>query len=104
MVVLNGIKASSIQSREGFTTGRRMRDLVHQYVKSDWQSLTTEAIPEDVNRAFRTAVTEPAGPVWVGLSQDLLESTAAVPRGLHAVRLRLPDVPVAGRARARPPS
>ncbi len=79
VVVLNGIKASSIQAREGFTTGRRMRDLVHQYVKSDWQSLTTEAIPEDVNRAFRTAVTEPAGPVWVALSQDLLESTADVP-------------------------
>lgn len=79
VVVLNGIKASSIQAREGFTTGRRMRDLVHQYVKSDWQSLTTEAIPEDVNRAFRTAVTEPAGPVWVALSQDLLESSAEVP-------------------------
>jgi benzoylformate decarboxylase len=78
VVVLNGIKASSIQAREGFTTGRRMRDLVHQYVKSDWQSLTAEAIPEDVNRAFRTAVTEPAGPVWVALSQDLLESTVEV--------------------------
>jgi benzoylformate decarboxylase len=79
VVVLNGIKASSIQAREGFTTARRMRDLVHQYVKSDWQSLTTEAIPEDVNRAFRTAVTEPAGPVWLALSQDLLESPAEVP-------------------------
>lgn len=78
VVVLNGLKATSIQAREGFTTGRRMRDLVHQYVKSDWQSLTAEAIPEDVNRAFRTAVTEPAGPVWVALSQDLLESTAEV--------------------------
>ncbi|MEU2348752.1 thiamine pyrophosphate-binding protein [Modestobacter sp. NPDC049651] len=79
VVVLNGLKASSIQAREGFTTGRRMRDLVHQYVKSDWQSLTTEAIAEDVNRAFRTAVTEPAGPVWVALSQDLLESPVPVP-------------------------
>jgi benzoylformate decarboxylase len=79
VVVLNGIKASSIQAREGFTTARRMRDLVHQYVKSDWQSLTTGAIPEDVNRAFRTATTEPTGPVWVGLGQDLLESTAEVP-------------------------
>ncbi|QYN37278.1 thiamine pyrophosphate-binding protein [Pseudonocardia sp. DSM 110487] len=84
VVVLNGIKASSIQARDGFTTARRMRDLVHQYVKSDWQSLTTEAIPEDVNRAFRTAVTEPAGPVWVGLAQDMLESTADVPVPLVA--------------------
>lgn len=79
VVVLNGIKASSIQAREGFTTARRMRDLVHQYVKSDWQSLTTEAIGEDANRAFRTAMTEPTGPVWLGLGQDLLESTTEVP-------------------------
>ncbi|WP_214402415.1 thiamine pyrophosphate-binding protein [Pseudonocardia lacus] len=78
VVVLNGLKPSSIQAREGFTTARRMRDLVHQYVKSDWQSLTAPAIPEDVNRAFRTAVTEPAGPVWVALSQDLMESTTDV--------------------------
>ena len=27
IVVLNGIKASSIQAREGFTTGRRMREV-----------------------------------------------------------------------------
>ena len=79
VVVLNGLKANSIQARGGFTTGRRMRDLVHQYVKSDWQSLTADGIPEDVNRAFRTAVTEPAGPVWVGLSQDLIEQQTEAP-------------------------
>jgi benzoylformate decarboxylase len=79
VVVLNGLKASPIQARQGFTTTPRMRDLVHQYVKSDWQSLTTDGIPEDVNRAFRTAVTEPAGPVWLGLSQDLLEADVEVP-------------------------
>ena len=71
---LNGLKPRSIQSRSGFTTARRMRDLVHQYVKDDWQSLTSDGIAEDVNRAFRTAMIEPAGPVWVGLSQDLLEA------------------------------
>ena len=73
LVVLNGLKPSSIQSRSGFTTARRMRDFVHQYVKDDWQSLTSKAIPEDVNRAFGIATAEPPGPVWVGLSQDLLE-------------------------------
>ncbi|MFW3169565.1 thiamine pyrophosphate-binding protein [Geodermatophilus sp. CPCC 206100] len=79
VVVLNGMKPAVVQSRRGFTTAPQMRELVAQYVKSDWQSLRTESVPEDVNRAFRTAVTEPAGPVWVGLSQDLLESTAEVP-------------------------
>jgi benzoylformate decarboxylase len=79
LVVLNGLKPRSIQSRAGFTTARRMRDFVHQYVKDDWQSLTSEGIAEDVNRAFRTAMIEPAGPVWVGLSQDLLEAPSHAP-------------------------
>ena len=78
VVLLNGMKPRSIQGRAGFTTARSMRDFVSQYVKSDWQSLSSEAIPEDVNRAFRTAVTEPAGPVWVGLSQDLLEGQSEI--------------------------
>lgn len=76
LVILNGLKPTSIQAREGFTTARRMRDFVHQYVKHDWQSLSSRAVPEDLNRAFRTAVSEPAGPVWLGLSQDLLEGKA----------------------------
>lgn len=78
LVVLNGLKPSSIQSRSGFTTARRMRDFVHQYVKDDWQSLTSKAIPEDVNRAFGIATAEPSGPVWVGLSQDLLEGNSEI--------------------------
>ncbi|MEO7124083.1 MAG: thiamine pyrophosphate-binding protein [Lacisediminihabitans sp.] len=79
VIVLNGLKPRSIQSRAGFTTARRMRDFVHQYVKDDWQSLTSEGIAEDVNRALRTAMMEPAGPVWVGLSQDLLEAPSSSP-------------------------
>lgn len=101
VVVLNGVKASSIQAREGFTTARRMRDLVHQYVKSDWQSLTTGAIPEDVNRAFRTALGEPAGPVWVALAQDLLESTAEVSvPDVASFRFDTRTAPSAGAVRA----
>ncbi|MET8354176.1 MULTISPECIES: thiamine pyrophosphate-binding protein [unclassified Micromonospora] len=104
VVVLNGLKPSSIQARGGFTTGRRMRDLVHQYVKSDWQSLTADGIPEDVNRAFRTAVTEPAGPVWVGLSQDLIEQSteAAVSEvGTYRFDSRTVPSPAAVAAAAR---
>ncbi|MGH3492986.1 MAG: thiamine pyrophosphate-binding protein, partial [Sciscionella sp.] len=63
LVVLTGIKPAIIQSRAGFTTARRMRDLVGQFVKDDWQSLTADAVVEDVNRAFSLAVTEPSGPV-----------------------------------------
>ncbi|GAA5200138.1 benzoylformate decarboxylase [Rugosimonospora acidiphila] len=76
VVVLNGLKSTAVQSRDGFTTARHTRDLVAQFVKDDWQSLTDGAVIEDVNRAFGLAVAEPAGPVWVGLSQDLLTGPA----------------------------
>ncbi len=59
VVVLTGLKAAPIQARSGFTTARRMRELVSQFVKDDWQSLSTDAIAEDVNRAF-SMVAQPA--------------------------------------------
>jgi benzoylformate decarboxylase len=80
VVVLNGLKPTAIQSRSGFTTARRMRELVSQFVKDDWQALSADAVLEDVNRAFGLAVTEPTGPVWVGLSQDLLDQRTGAPQ------------------------
>ncbi len=79
LVVLNGLKNTSLQARQGFTTASHMRDFVRQYVKSDWQTLAPEALPEDVNRAFRLATGEPSGPSWLGLSQDVMEATIDAP-------------------------
>jgi benzoylformate decarboxylase len=98
VVVLNGLKPATIQSRNGFTTARRVRDLVGQFVKDDWQSLTGGSVLEDVNRAFGLAVAEPAGPVWVGLSQDLLDQPADAPRpnvAAHRVDTRVVPGPAA---------
>lgn len=72
VVVLTGLKPTTIQGRRSFTTAHRIRDFVHQYVKYEWQSLSAQAIPEDVDRAIRLALTGTPGPVWIGLSQDLL--------------------------------
>lgn len=72
VILLNGLKPTPIQGRRAFTSARRVRDFVHQYVKFDWQSLSADAVPEDVSRAIRVSCTEPTGPSWVGLSQDLL--------------------------------
>lgn len=89
VVVLNGLKSTAIQNRGGFTTTEHMRDFVRQYVKSDWQVLSPTAVLEDVNRALKISTTEPQGPTWVGLSQDLLE--APVPRARpDAERSRVP--------------
>lgn len=79
VVVLNGLKATAIQGRGGFTTAPAIRDFVRQYVKYDWQSLRADALGEDLNRALKVAVAAPAGPTYLGLSQDLVESAAPVP-------------------------
>lgn len=75
VIVLNGLKSTKIQNRGGFTTSSHIRDFVRQYVKWDWQVLSADAVLEDVNRAIKVSTTEPQGPTWVGLSQDLMEST-----------------------------
>jgi benzoylformate decarboxylase len=79
VVVLTGLKPARLQSHRGFTclpdTGR----LAEPYVKHQWQSLRTEDLPEDLNRALRLALTEPTGPVWVGLTQDLMNAECEAP-------------------------
>ena len=79
VVVLNGLKATAIQGRGGFTTAPAIRDFVRQYVKWDWQTLRADALGEDLNRALKVAIAAPAGPTYLGLSQDLVESAAPVP-------------------------
>ncbi|KAB8188795.1 hypothetical protein FH608_042715 [Nonomuraea phyllanthi] len=76
VLVLNGLKPAQIQSRGGFTTSTHMRDYVRQDAKWDWQSLRSHDIGFDVARALQVATASPAGPTWVGLSQDLIESPA----------------------------
>jgi benzoylformate decarboxylase len=79
VVVLTGLKPTRLQSHRGFTclpdTGR----LAEPYVKHQWQALRTEDLPEDVNRALRLALTEPSGPVWLGLTQDLMNAACEAP-------------------------
>ncbi|WP_329239454.1 thiamine pyrophosphate-binding protein [Actinoallomurus sp. NBC_01490] len=79
VVVLTGLKPALLQSHRGFTCVPDTGRLAEPYVRAQWQSLRTEDIPADLNRAFRLALTEPAGPTWVGLSQDLMNDTCTAP-------------------------
>ena len=79
VVILNGLKSTSIQNRSGFTTTPHIRDFARQYAKWDWQTLRADAIGEDLNRALKIAAAEPMGPTYLGLSQDLLEERSSVP-------------------------
>jgi benzoylformate decarboxylase len=77
VVVLTGLKAAEIQAHQGFTTIQNTGRLADPYVKAHWQSLSSDAIPEDLGRALRLSLTEPCGPTWLGLSQDLMDGTCA---------------------------
>ncbi|GAB2862143.1 benzoylformate decarboxylase [Actinoallomurus bryophytorum] len=79
VVVLTGLKPALLQAHGGFTCIQDTGRLAEPYVRSYWQSLRTEGIPEDLTRAFRLALTEPAGPTWLGLSQDLMNDTCTAP-------------------------
>lgn len=79
VVVLTGLKAGPIQAHQGFTTIQNTGRLADPYVKAHWQSLSSDAIPEDLGRALRLALTEPCGPTWLGLSQDLMDGTCTLP-------------------------
>lgn len=74
VVLLTGLKQTAIQNRGGFTTAPHIRDFVRQYVKWDWQTLRPEALAEDTNTALRIATTQPQGPTWLGVAQDIAEA------------------------------
>ncbi|MGH3678855.1 MAG: thiamine pyrophosphate-binding protein, partial [Natronosporangium sp.] len=73
VVVLNGLKAATLAGRRAFTSADHPRDMVRQHVKWAHVSGLPEQVADDADRALHTAVSEPAGPVWLGLPQDLLD-------------------------------
>ncbi|MFN8515680.1 MAG: thiamine pyrophosphate-binding protein [Chloroflexia bacterium] len=79
VIILNGLKAEAIQGRGGFTTAPSIRDFARQYTRWDWQTLRSDALGEDLNRALKVATTAPMGPIYIGLSQDLVETQTPVP-------------------------
>ncbi|GAB3365282.1 thiamine pyrophosphate-binding protein [Modestobacter lapidis] len=79
VLVLNGLKASTLAGRGAFTTLAHPRDMVRQHVKWAHTCAAADLVVDDVDRALHAAIAEPAGPVWLGLPQDLLETEAPVP-------------------------
>ncbi len=77
VVVLNGLKASTLAGRLAFTAADP-REMVGPFVKWAHIVAASQLLPVDVDRALHVATTEPAGPVWLGLPQDLLEAGSSV--------------------------
>jgi benzoylformate decarboxylase len=75
-------KNSRLLSREGYTTSPSMIEMVKQNTKWSHQIIRTDAIPEVFCRAFKVAVTQPTGPVYIMTSEDVLtqKTKASIPR------------------------
>src|SRR5437773_3467571 len=70
-------------------------NLVRDFTKWDDQPASVAAIPESILRAYRTAVTEPAGPVYVCFDVDLQEQELPQPFDLPDVARYRPAAPQA---------
>jgi thiamine pyrophosphate-dependent acetolactate synthase large subunit-like protein len=88
------------------TTNRRSTDWVHtalvqgnmvrEFVKYDDQPNSVEAVPESFLKAYRIAMTEPKGPVYVCLDTDVQEQKITAPMIVPDARLfRAPAGPAA---------
>lgn len=89
VVILNGIKSTAISNRDGFTSSPFQQDMVRQFVKRSRVALSTEGIPGDLVRTLQAAISEPTGPVYLGLPQNLMEGPVTQPLPL-AVTHRFP--------------
>jgi benzoylformate decarboxylase len=78
VVILNGLKSTRMANRGGYTTSPFQMDHVRQYVRSARITMRSEAIAEDLTRALQAATTDPGGPVYLGLAQDLVEEARDV--------------------------
>jgi benzoylformate decarboxylase len=75
LVLLNGLKSTAIANRDGFTSSPFQQDLIRQLVKRSRVALRTDGIPGDLSRTLQAVISEPTGPAFLGLPQDLMEAT-----------------------------
>ena len=103
LLLLNGMKSSEMQNRGGFTTSPFPADPVRQYVREARVALDTDALAEDLTRTLAATMTDPGGPAFLGLPQDLVEAPFAgtiPPASRHRVSSRRRPDPVAVEAAA----
>jgi thiamine pyrophosphate-dependent acetolactate synthase large subunit-like protein len=63
---------SSLAPRPGFD----QKEITRQFTKISWEARHAESLPLMLRRAFKTAATEPGGPVYLAMAQYALEGKA----------------------------
>jgi thiamine pyrophosphate-dependent acetolactate synthase large subunit-like protein len=88
--------ATNRRSTDWVHTALVQGTLVREFVKYDDQPNSVEAVPESFLRAYRIAMTEPKGPVYVCLDTDVQERKITAPMIVpHARLFRPPAGPAA---------
>jgi acetolactate synthase-1/2/3 large subunit len=75
-------------------------NLVRDFVKFDDQPYSVEAVPESFLRAYRIAMTEPRGPVYLCLDSDVQEQRIESPMMVPDAALFAPPAPPAANPQA----
>jgi benzoylformate decarboxylase len=104
LVILNGMKSTVIANRDGFTTVPHPTDYVRQHVVFERIALRADGLADDLMRTLKAVRSEPAGPVYLGLPQDLIEAEGIVnvaDPARHAVDARRRPDPESVAAAAR---
>lgn len=87
--------ANQRRSTDWVHTALVQGNLVREFVKHDDQPQSLEAVPEALLRAYRIAMTEPKGPVYVCLDSTLQEQKVAAPLIVPYARHFRPPAPPA---------
>lgn len=109
LVVTAGNKDTTLLAQDGFCALPHLPSLLRDYTKWSWQSLSAAAVPADLARALRVAVTPPHGPTFLAIPEDMLRETVpgADPgraTGTPADQGASPGAPVAGPHWRAPPA
>jgi thiamine pyrophosphate-dependent acetolactate synthase large subunit-like protein len=99
MIVIGGTGPMAADNRRAHWdfvhTALVQGNVVRDIVKWDDQPASVAAIPESILRAYRTAVTEPSGPVYLCFDVDLQEAPVKEPITLPDVKRFAPPAPIA---------
>jgi thiamine pyrophosphate-dependent acetolactate synthase large subunit-like protein len=86
--------AGNRRSTDWVHTALVQGNMIREFVKYDDQPNSLDAVPESFLRAYRIAMTEPKGPVYVCLDTDVQEQKVTTPMIVpHAQLFRAPAAP-----------
>jgi acetolactate synthase-1/2/3 large subunit len=92
--------AANRRSTDWVHTALVQGNLVRDFVKYDDQPNSVASVPESLLRAYRTAMTQPMGPVYVCMDSDVQEERISTPHMVPDVSLYRPPAPPAANREA----